>query len=211
VHLGGVLDGDEQVVEGGVGAVLGQAGEGPLGRFHVLTADRLAQHLAAEAAAGRFRLDLYYRLSVIPLHVPPLRERTECILPTLRHHVELFAERVGVRRRLSRAACEALLVYPWPGNVRELINLCERLVVMTDAELIDVSDLPPSYVARDGKGEAAADGWSEDTTLDRAVEITERALLLRAKERFGNQALMAKALGINQSTVARKMKKYGLS
>src|SRR6266702_5235439 len=87
--------------------------------------------LHAMVDQGAFRLDLYYRLSVIPLHVPSLRERTECILPLLRHYLELLGERLGVRRRFSRAATEALLAYPWPGNVRELMNLCERLVVMS--------------------------------------------------------------------------------
>jgi len=157
-----------------------------------------------------FRLDLYYRLSVIPLYVPPLRERTECILPTLRHYVALYAERLGARRRLSRGAIDALLGYPWPGNVRELINLCERLVVMSEAELIDVTDLPPDIVRRAGRAGAAPAAWPEEFSLEQAVESTERAMLLRARARHGNQAKIAKALGVNQSTIARKMKKYGI-
>jgi DNA-binding NtrC family response regulator len=161
---------------------------------------------------GAFRLDLFYRLSVIPLHVPPLRERTECILPMLRHYADLFGERLGVRRRFSRAASEALLAYPWPGNVRELMNLCERLVVMSEAELIDLADLPRDVVGRSGKSAAAAAGsWPEEFTLAQAVESTERAMLLEARQRHGNQTRMAEALGVDQSTVARKMKKYGIS
>jgi transcriptional regulator with PAS, ATPase and Fis domain len=160
---------------------------------------------------GAFRLDLFYRLSVIPLHVPALRERTECILPTLRHYVNLFSERLGVPRRLSRAACDALLAYPWPGNVRELINLCERLVVMSEAEVIDLSDLPRDLVRRSGKTAAAPSGWPDEFTLDEALESTERAMLIKARTRHGNQLAMARALGVNQSTVARKMKKYGIA
>jgi PAS domain S-box-containing protein len=160
---------------------------------------------------GAFRLDLFYRLSVIPLHVPPLRERTECILPVLRHYLALFSERLGVHRRLSRAASETLLAYPWPGNVRELMNLCERLVVMSDAELIEVSDLPLDIVSRSGKAAAAPAGKLDVFTLSQAIESTERAVLLEARERHGNQSRMAKALGVNQSTVARKMKKYGIT
>jgi transcriptional regulator with PAS, ATPase and Fis domain len=159
---------------------------------------------------GAFRLDLFYRLSVIPLHVPPLRERAECILPALRHYLDLFSDRLGVRRRLSRAASEALLVYPWPGNVRELMNLCERLVVMTEGELIDLSDLPEDVVRRSGKS-ATAVGKPEDLTLAQAVEGAERALLLAARQRHGNQSRMAEALGVDQSTIARKMKKYGIA
>jgi PAS domain S-box-containing protein len=166
--------------------------------------------LQAMVGEGAFRLDLYYRLSVIPLSVPPLRERTECILPTLRHYVALYAERLGARRRLSRAAIDTLLGYPWPGNVRELINLCERLVVMSEVELIDVTDLPPDIARRAGRSASAPAGWPEEFSLEQAVESTERAMILRARARYGNQAGVAKALGVNQSTIARKMKKYGI-
>jgi transcriptional regulator with PAS, ATPase and Fis domain len=161
--------------------------------------------------AGAFRLDLYYRLSVIPLQVPPLRERTDCILPTLRHYVDLFAERMGVRRRLSRAACDALLAYPWPGNVRELMNLCERLVVMTEAETIDVSDLPADVLGKSVGTSPSGGAWPEEFTLEQAIESTERAMILEARRKHGSQALIAGALGVNQSTIARKMRKYGIS
>jgi transcriptional regulator with PAS, ATPase and Fis domain len=167
--------------------------------------------LQAMVEQGTFRLDLFYRLSVIPLSVPPLRERTECILPTLRHYVDVFAERLGVRRRLSRAAIDALLAHPWPGNVRELMNLCERLVVMSEAELIDAQDLPPDIARGAGRVAGAPASWPEEFSLGQAVESTERAMLLQARARYGNQARIAKALGVNQSTVARKMKKYGIA
>ena len=158
---------------------------------------------------GGFRLDLFYRLSVIPLHVPPLRERTECVLPTLQHYIDLSAERLGVQRRLSRAATEALLTYPWPGNVRELMNVCERVVVMSEGDLIDVADLPAEIVQRAGRGAGPA-AWPEEITLAQAVESTERALLLTARERHRSQGEMAQALGVDQSTIARKLKRYGL-
>jgi PAS domain S-box-containing protein len=166
--------------------------------------------LQAMVDHGAFRLDLFYRLSVIPLQVPPLRERTDCILPMLRHYVDFFAERVGVRRRLSRAASEALLAYPWPGNVRELMNLCERLVVMSEVELIDVADLPRDVVARSEKSAGAVAPLPEELTLAQALESTERAMLVEARRRHGNQTRMAEALGVDQSTVARKLKKYGI-
>jgi PAS domain S-box-containing protein len=167
--------------------------------------------LRAMVDRGAFRLDLYYRLSVIPLTVPSLRERTECILPLLRHYLELMGERLGVRRRFSRAATEALLAYPWPGNVRELMNLCERLVVMSDAEVIDLADLPRDVVDLAGKAGSIQGGWPEELTLAQALESTERALLLAARERHGNQTSMARALGVDQSTIARKLKRYGIS
>ncbi len=159
---------------------------------------------------GLFRLDLFYRLNVIPLSIPPLRERRECLLPILRHYVDHYAARLGARRRLSRAATDALMAYGWPGNVRELMNLCERLVVMSDTEVIDTGDLPPNVAAAAGDASAAPAAWDEELGLDEALERTERVLLLRARQRFGSQAEMAKALGVNQSTVARKLKRYGI-
>jgi PAS domain S-box-containing protein len=166
--------------------------------------------LSEMVRSGAFRLDLYYRLNVIPLSIPPLRERTECILPVLRHYVDLYAQRMGTRRRLSRAATDVLLEYRWPGNVRELMNLCERLVVMSETEVIDKSDLPPHIVSDAAGAPAAPTGWDGETTLEEALLRTERAVLIRARERFGNQTEMAKALGVNQSTVARKLQRHGL-
>ncbi len=162
--------------------------------------------------SGAFRLDLYYRLNVIPLTIPPLRERAECLLPMLRHYVEVFAQRIGARRRLSRAATDLLLAYRWPGNVRELMNVCERLVVMSDSEVIDLADLPPHLLgdASSAPAAPAAAGWDGETTLEEALLRTERTVLLRARERFGSQTEMAKALGVNQSTIARKLRRHGL-
>jgi PAS domain S-box-containing protein len=175
----------------------------------ILAATHRDLHQMVEA--GAFRLDLYYRLNVIPLSIPPLRERAECLLPVLRHYVELYAQRLGVRRRLSRAATDVLLAYRWPGNVRELMNLCERLVVMSESEVIDLADLPPHLVSEASRAPAApAAAWDGETTLEEALLRTERAVLLRARERFGSQTEMARALGVNQSTVARKLQRHGL-
>lgn len=165
--------------------------------------------LQAMVSASAFRLDLYYRLNVIPLHIPPLRERPDCIVPALRHYLRHFCERVGTRRRFSRAASQALLAYAWPGNMRELINLCERLVVMTDSEVIDLDDLPADVVTS-AKSASSAE-FPEDTTLAKAIETTERAMLVRARQRHHSQLRMAEALGVDQSTVARKMKRYGIT
>jgi transcriptional regulator with PAS, ATPase and Fis domain len=167
------------------------------------------QDLQAMVERGTFRLDLYYRLSVIPISIPPLRERGDCILPLLHHYIDHFGERMGQRRRLTRAASEVLMAYPWPGNVRELANLCERLVVMSETELIGLADLPPDILDRSGKAALVQTG-PEERTLGQVLENTERTLLLEARQRHGSQMLMAKALGIDQSTVARKMKKYGI-
>jgi PAS domain S-box-containing protein len=160
---------------------------------------------------GLFRLDLFYRLNVIPLSIPPLRERAECILPVLRHYIDHYSTRLGTRRRLSRAATDTLLAYQWPGNVRELMNLCERMVVMSDTEVIDTGDLPPNLTAAAAEGAAPLATLDDETTLDDALARTERVMLLRARQRHGNQTDMARALGVNQSTIARKLKRHGIS
>ncbi len=160
---------------------------------------------------GKFRLDLYYRLNVIPIRVPPLRERKECILPLLRHHIDSFAGKHGTGKMLSREASDALLAYSYPGNVRELINLCERLVVMTDTEWIDLKDLPGDVLRGSEEEVPAGGGWPGQVTLKEALESLERSLLVESRERYGNQTRMAVALGINQSTIARKLKRYGIA
>lgn len=160
---------------------------------------------------GKFRLDLYYRLNVIPIYVPAVRERKDCILPLIRYYLDLFGEQTKVSRRLTRAASDALLNYSYPGNVRELMNLCERLVVMSETELIDLPDLP-GHVARRAIQENAStsDDWPEQMSLRQIIESVERAVLNKGTERYKNQARMAEALNVNQSTITRKLKRYGL-
>ncbi|PLX94667.1 MAG: Fis family transcriptional regulator [Desulfuromonas sp.] len=159
---------------------------------------------------GGFRLDLYYRLNVIPMQVPPLRERRECILPLLRHYIDFFAEKSGVHRRLSRAAVDTLIDYPYPGNVRELMNLCERLVVMSETEMIGLVDLPPSILQQTDAQHLVPVHWQEGDGLQEIVAEVEREVLSAAKERFASQAEIAQALGVNQSTIARKLRRYSL-
>lgn len=159
---------------------------------------------------GKFRLDLYYRLKVIPIYVPSVRERKECIIPLVHHYIDYFGEKTGIKKRLTRAASDALLSYPYPGNVRELMNICERLVVMSETELVDLVDLPSDIVARTGRPENTASGMPEQMTLQEALDGVERSLLAQAVEAYDSQCKMAEALGVNQSTIARKLKKYGL-
>ncbi len=160
---------------------------------------------------GLFRLDLYYRLNVIPIYVPAVRERTDCILPLIHYYLDLFGQQTTVSKRLTRAASDALLGYRYPGNVREMMNLCERLVVMTDTELIDLPDLP-NHVARRAiqENSTISDDWPEQMSLQQIIESVERAVLSKGAQRYKNQARMAEALGVNQSTITRKLQRYGL-
>jgi PAS domain S-box-containing protein len=160
---------------------------------------------------GKFRLDLYYRLNVIPIHVPALRERRDCILPLIRHYIDFFGERDSTRKRLTRAATDALVAYHYPGNVRQLMNICERLVVMTETDVIDVKDLPAEIAAGNVEKLGAAEHyWPEEMSLQETLESVERTVLQKALERHGSQICIAEALGVNQSTIARKLKKHGL-
>ena len=161
-------------------------------------------------AQEQFRLDLFYRLNVIPLTIPPLRKRRDCLLPLLRHYVAHFAQQLGVSRRLGSRALEALLTYDYPGNVRELMNLCERLVVMSTTEVIGEADLPVSLRRQLDERTGPLLCWHPGRSLSEAMDEVERQILSEASERTGSQAEMAKMLGVNQSTVARKLQKHGL-
>jgi len=168
--------------------------------------------LEKRVAQGLFRQDLYYRLSVIPLAVPPLRERRECIVPLIRAFVDHFARRSGVSKRLTRRAIDHLAGYPFPGNVRELMNICERMVVMTDTALIDISDLPRDVVAGSVDAYPAATvNWPEAMTMTQILESVERAVLIEAGKRCRSQQEIAVALDMSQPTVARKLHKYGIT
>jgi DNA-binding NtrC family response regulator len=166
--------------------------------------------LEQAVAAGKFREDLYYRLNVIPFHVPPLRER-EGDIPLLAHH---FLRRHCQKKEIppktiDKAALEALQHYDWPGNVRELENVIERLVILTDGNEISFEDLPPRMRAQESScphpfpeiGDAEID-------LKKTLEDLESHLILEALKKAGgvkNKA--AKYLGLNRTTLIEKMKK----
>jgi len=158
-----------------------------------------------------FRLDLYYRLNVIPLAVPSLRERKDCILPLLRYYLDSYAQKTGCKKRLSLSAANALLAYPFPGNVRQLMNICERLVVMTETELIELQDLPSDISKSQSQLEGATVELAENITLSQALDSVEKSILMRSYEKYRNQYKMAELLGVTQATIARKLKKYSIS
>ncbi|MFZ4855206.1 MAG: sigma 54-interacting transcriptional regulator [Desulfuromonadaceae bacterium] len=158
----------------------------------------------------RFRLDLYYRLKVIPIHVPSVRERKECVLPMVHHYIDIYGEKNGIKKRLSGAVSDALSTYHYPGNVRELINICERLVVMSETEVIDLQDLPGEIIGHAKEVSTSLASWPETMTLQQAIESVERSILAQALERYANQSQVADVLGVNQSTISKKLKRYGL-
>ena len=169
------------------------------------------QDLEKMVEQGKFRLDLYYRLNVIPIQVPAVRERYDCIVPLIRHYIEIFSKHTGSHKRLTRAAMDALTAYPYPGNVRELMNICERLVVMAETELIDLPDLPIQIASHADEKQFSINQLPPGTSLQQTLDQVEKDLLKKALQQFNNQTEIAAALDVNQSTIARKIKKHGLN
>jgi len=152
---------------------------------------------------GRFRSDLYYRLNVMPIHIPPLRERPEDIIVLANSFLAKFNEKYGVMKRLSPKAYDALLHHGWPGNTRELENIVERLVITCVGSEITwehVFELLPS--------ESSFSLQVGDVVpLRRALDELEEKLVLKAYEKYGSTRKIAQALEIDQSTVVRKLRK----
>jgi len=185
-------------------------------RVDVRVVAATSRDLEAEVAAGRFRPDLYYRVNVVRLHLPPLRERREDIPELVHHFIALYSARfkLGVSG-ISAGAMRALMDYAWPGNVRELENVVERALVLTDGPRIDVEQLPASV--RDAgaappvsaPGSAAADEL--DLSIKRHVESVERDLIARALARTGgNRTRAAQLLEISHRTLLYKIRDYGI-
>ncbi|MDQ7092594.1 sigma 54-interacting transcriptional regulator [Desulfosporosinus sp. PR] len=158
-------------------------------------------------AEGKFREDLYYRLNVVPVTIPPLRERKEDILPLLFHFLDKFNKKYKLNKRYSSPAINLMVSYSWPGNVRELENLTERLVVTSPGEEICQEQLPEELKRELELTEVVG---CESINLKKATESLEKRLLQQALERFGSTRKAAAALGVAQPTVVRKAKKYGL-
>ncbi|MDA8211353.1 MAG: sigma 54-interacting transcriptional regulator [Clostridia bacterium] len=155
-----------------------------------------------------FRADLFYRLNVVPITVPPLRERLEDIVPLAIHFLETFNTRYTTNKRFEPEVFRALEGYSWPGNVRELENLIERVVVTCEEQVIGVSDLPDFlHITPEEKVSVRV---NEMLTLDEATELLERDLITRAMQLYGSTRKAAKALGVTHPTVIRKAQKYGL-
>ena len=166
------------------------------------------RNLRGMIAAGAFRGDLFYRLDVLRLEIPPLREHPEDIPRLVELTLSRLEGKLKRRRGITPAALYALTGYPFPGNVRELINLVERLMVTSANETIDVADLPQAL--QRVAGETNGSGLESLPTLRKALQKVESQLLRDALTRYKTQALAARYLGITQSTVARKAKQYGL-
>ncbi|MED0737458.1 sigma 54-interacting transcriptional regulator [Aneurinibacillus thermoaerophilus] len=167
------------------------------------------QDLHKLIAEGRFREDLFYRLHVIPISVPPLRQRKEEIPALIQHFIARFTKKYGLYKQFHEDTIEILSAYDWPGNVRELENMVERLIVTSEGTEVLPHHLPAS-LWEDSKNYQAA--WAIKIKglcpLKQAVEEVEKQLISMAYQKYENTYRCAEALKVNQSTIVRKMNKY---
>ncbi len=173
--------------------------------------------LEAEVAAGRFREDLFFRLDVLTLRLPPLRDRTGDVARLAAHFLADARARLGAAvtaRAFEPEALAALEGYAWPGNVRELENTIERAAVLCEGAEIDVASLPERVVASHGATPApvpVVPGEADDLSIKRAARRTEEVLIRRALARTGgNRTRAAELLEISQRALLYKIKEYGI-
>lgn len=167
------------------------------------------QNLEQKIKDGSFREDLYYRLNIVSLHLPPLRERKEDIIPLIDHFVEKYAAENNKKKlSLSKEAVDLLIKYNFPGNVRELENAIERAVVLCRSDVITVNDLPNVIKGFKPEKEIVT---NENTSLIEQVEVLEKKLIFDALSKAnGNQSQAARTLGLTERNLRYKMKKYGI-
>ena len=166
-----------------------------------------------DVAEGRFRQDLYYRLNIIRIELPPLRDRTEDIPLLVEQFLQRFAEDHGKHvRALSPDAMRELLAYPFPGNVRELENAIERAVMLAGGPTIALGDLPPAIGGRVTVGtRSLLDLAPEGCNIDQLLAEAERRIILQALERTaGNRTQAAKLLGVTFRSLRYRLDKLGL-
>jgi two-component system response regulator AtoC len=173
-----------------------------------------SRDLDVEIAEGRFREDLFYRLNVVPLDVPPLRERRQDIPLLVDHFLSRFRDNLGKNvRGVSDTVLELLVGHSWPGNVRELENMIERAMILTDGDTIEKTALPPAVLAGPSAGETRSGQADEDEdfSLKRARQLFEAQLIRRALGRTGgNRTHAAKLLEISHRALLYKLKDYGI-
>ena len=157
---------------------------------------------------GEFRKDLYYRLHVVHITIPPLRERPEDILPIMFHYLKIYNQKYSMDKTLSHNARELMINYQWPGNVRELKNCIERILVISKGSVIQSSDLPNRILS---SFKNSFNQINELDSLKNMLDQVERDALINAFNTHRSTRKVAYALGISQSAVMRKIKKHNLS
>lgn len=155
---------------------------------------------------GKFREDLFYRLSVVPMSIPPLRQRRNDIPFLLVHYLDRYNKKYGLEAKLSKEAVDILCSYKWPGNVRELANLLEHLLVVSDKQLIKPEHLPNKYTASNSFVESEQEGPREIKSLREEVRKHEQTLIKRILAQANSLEDASQKLGISLSTLTRRMR-----
>lgn len=163
--------------------------------------------LKAMVREGEFREDLFYRLNVVSIVVPPLRERREDIPLLIQHFLEEFCRRYRLEKRISREAVEAMIRFDWPGNIRELENVVENMVVTSNRKVLIVADLP---AALRGDGPEGQDYDAPTMNLRLEMSRLEKDLITRALVQGGSTYKAAEILGVSQPTIVRKIRELGI-
>ncbi|MBQ3611009.1 MAG: sigma 54-interacting transcriptional regulator [Firmicutes bacterium] len=156
---------------------------------------------------GEFREDLFYRLNVVPINVPPLRDRPEDLLPLIHSNLIKCNEKLHEDKTISPEAMALLFKYPWPGNIRELQNIIERLTITSNGRMITEDNLP-LFLKQEAKTNANV---NVNLSLTEAMEKAEKSILEKALADYGSTRAMAKALQVSQPTIVRKLHKYELT
>lgn len=157
---------------------------------------------------GTFRKDLSFRLNVVHLKIPPLRERREAIPSLIQYFLNKFNKRFEVRKVITARAIDCLCSYSFPGNIRELANLLGQLVVLAPGERIEMEDLPDHIINE--RNDIDFLSPKNDWNLRKATQKLETEMIIRSLKLHGTQKRAADRLGIDQSTLARKAQKYGI-
>lgn len=167
------------------------------------------RNLIEQIKKGEFREDLYYRLNIFELELPPLRERKEEIIPLAEFFLEKFNQKYKLTHKLAPSCFDLFVQYSWPGNVRELENIIERLVVVTRETMIDESDLPKTFhtLVKSDLGSIPTIA-NRTLSLEDAVTEVEKNYILQAYKELGSSYEVAKALNISQSKASRLIRKY---
>lgn len=159
---------------------------------------------------GDFRLDLYYRINVIPIEIPPLKKRKEDIIFLVSHYLSIMNNKYHMEKEIHNETYEYLTEYHWPGNVRELENLIERLVLTVDSVIIYPSHLPQALFKNKQIEPDLIDLplQKNNESLKERIERIEKHILLHTYKQYPSSYKVAELLGISQASAARKLKKY---
>lgn len=160
---------------------------------------------------GRFRRDLYYRLNVIPIYIPPLRERQEDIIPLLFYYIDKKRRKFNLAKKITPRTVEILKQYCWPGNIRELRNVIEHMMIISEDEVLDEKSVPAYVVQTVNKSLfIETPNYFDSFNLKTIVAEVEREVLKKAIASFGSLRNVARHLDVDLSTLVRKKRRYNL-